>query len=273
MDFSKIRILVVLGVLFFSGLFFLSTSELAQGEKNNQKFTNSLNQTFVKIPAQTFIMGALEGDNDSESDESPAHSVTISRDFYLGTYPVTQEEFFTVMGYNPSHFVAPKQPVENLSYPEVMDFIERLNLREGTKKYRLPTEAEWEVAARGGSQGTYHFGNDPAQLSQYAWFAENSNLTTQPVGLKRPNPYGLYDMYGNVFEWLADYYDRFFYEYSPIIDPLGPKVGNLRSVRGCSYKEKAFFCRSSDRAGLADNVRISTQGFRLAISESSQPSN
>ncbi len=148
---------------------------------------------FCPIHAGTFRM---------ESNE-----VKLGQDFYLGKYPVTQQQWDTVMGNNPSSFRGGSLPVETVSWDDVQNFIQILNTKSGKNVYRLPTEAEWEYACRAGSTSVYYFGNDESQLGEYAWYDGNSGQTTHPVGQKKPNGWGLYDMYGNVWEWTDSWYD------------------------------------------------------------------
>jgi formylglycine-generating enzyme required for sulfatase activity len=163
---------------------------------------NSIGIDFVLIAAGEFLMGSESGD----SDEKPVHRVRISKNFYLGKYEVTQAQWHAVMGDNPSRFKGDTLPVEQVSWEDAQKFIERLNAQEGGTKYRLPTEVEWEYAARAGTTTAYSFGDNPRPLGEYAWFSENFGNTTHPVGQKQPNPWGLYDMHGNVWEWVQDWY-------------------------------------------------------------------
>ena len=164
---------------------------------------NSIGMEFVLIPAGTFQMGS----NDSSDDEKPVHTVRLSRSFYLGKYAVTQARWEAVMGHNPSRFKGDSnRPVEQVSWDDVQEFIRRLNTKESGARYRLPTEAEWEYAARAGSTTAYSFGDGVGQLGQYAWCDGNAGNTTHPVGQLQPNAWGLYDMYGNVGEWVQDRY-------------------------------------------------------------------
>ena len=165
-------------------------------------YTNSIGMEFMLIPAGTFMMGSEKG----YADEKPQHRVTISRPFYLGKYEVTQAQWEAVMGNNPSRFDGRNNPVEQVSWEDVRVFIARLNAHEGHTRYRLPTEAEWEYAARAGSTSAYSFGDDAARLGQYAWYGDNSGKTTHPVGQKLPNAWGLHDMHGNVWEWVQGWY-------------------------------------------------------------------
>jgi formylglycine-generating enzyme required for sulfatase activity len=184
----------------------------------------------VLIPAGSFRMGSADGDE----DEAPAHKVTINRPFYLGKYEVTQAQWEAVMGSNPSGFKGETNPVENVSWDDVQEFIKRLNEKEGTTGYRLPTEAEWEYAARAGTDTHYFFGNDEGELSKYAWYEDNSGEETHPAGQMQPNPWGLYDIYGNAWEWVEDWYEEGYYAESPGTDPKGQSSGSYRVLRGGS---------------------------------------
>ena len=175
-------------------------------------FTNSLGMQFKRIPAGEFDMGSTDGD----SDERPVHRVRISRDFYLGIHEVTQAEYRAVTGKSPSNFKGDDLPVEKVSWEEANEFCRLLTERERTAGglpsgmvYRLPTEAEWEYAARAGTTTKYCFGDDESGLGEYAWYGGNSGSTTHPVGQKRPNAWGLYDMHGNVWEWCQDWYGAY----------------------------------------------------------------
>src|SRR5262249_24141391 len=162
-----------------------------------------LDMPFFRTPGGEFLMGSADG----YGDERPVHTVRISQPFYLGQYAVTQGQWQAVMGSNPSQFTGdPNRPVETVSWEDVQEFIRRLHAREGGATYRLPTEAEWEYAARAGSTTAYGFGDDPRQLSEYAWYSENAGRQTHPVGQLKPNAWGLYDMHGNVWEWVQDWY-------------------------------------------------------------------
>jgi formylglycine-generating enzyme required for sulfatase activity len=226
--------------------------------------TNSIGMEFVLIPAGSFVMGSASGYN----EEIPEHPVTISRPFYLGKYEVTQAQWEAVMGENsPSRHKGPANPVENVSWEEVREFIEKLNKKEGTARYRLPTEAEWEYAARAGTDTPYFFGNDKKELSEYAWHGDNSRGRTHPAGEKRPNPWGLYDIYGNVWEWVEDWFDENFYADSPEADPRGPEEGSRRVFRGGGWEYSAEECRSATRGWLAPADRVPIIGFRLVFSK------
>jgi formylglycine-generating enzyme required for sulfatase activity len=241
----------------------LPLSAFAQTDKT---FTNSIGTEFILIPAGSFTMGADKNFEDAFDDETPQHRISISQSFYLGKYPVTQAEWVAVMGNNPSKFKGRSNPVEQVSWNDVQTFIQRLNAKEGTKKYRLPTEAEWEYAARGGTKSTYSFGDDAGQLGQYAWYDGNSGSQLHPVGQKKPNPWGLYDMYGNVMEWVNDWFDSNYYSRSPSTDPTGPSSGRTRVLRGGSWYFDAGLLRSAYRNHYSPDLRIECNGFRLALS-------
>jgi formylglycine-generating enzyme required for sulfatase activity len=192
--------------------------------------------------------------------------VTISKPFYLGKYEVTQEQWEAVMGNNPSEFEGRSNPVEQVSWNGAQVFIRRLNQREGHNRYRLPTEAEWEYAARAGTTSIYAFGDDTDILGQYAWFDDNSGGKTHPVGQKRSNGWGLYDMHGNVWEWVHDWYSDEYSSGRPSSDPRGPTSGTRRVVRGGSWNSWARSCRSAGRASGTPGYCGVSVGFRLAFS-------
>jgi formylglycine-generating enzyme required for sulfatase activity len=220
--------------------------------------TNSLGMQFALIPAGEFQMGSVNGFD----DERPVHTVRISKLFYLGIHEVTQGQWEAVMGNNPSQFKGDaNRPVETVSWELVQKFIDKLNTREGGTQYRLPTEAEWEYAARAGSTTAYSFGDDISQLGKYAWFAGNANNTTHPVGKLQPNAWGLYDMHGNVWEWVQDWYGT--YTAEPVTDPQGPTSGSYRVFRGGSWCRDAGTCRSACRGHNAPGSRHGLLGFRL----------
>jgi formylglycine-generating enzyme required for sulfatase activity len=211
----------------------------------------------VSVEGGTFIMGCTTGN--CKDDEKPGHQVTLSS-FYIGKYPITQAEWETVMGNNPARFKAERRPVERVSWNDIEHFLELLNAQTGGN-YRLPTEAEWEYAARGGkySQSFKYSGSDV--LDRVAWFDQNSDNTSHEVGLKEPNELGLYDMSGNVWEWCSDWYGA--YKGDSQIDPQGPEDGSERVLRGGSWYRDAQFCRVLTRAKQRPEVRIVNIGFRL----------
>lgn len=239
----------------------LSVAESSSSPVLAPTFRNSLGMDFVLIPAGEFHMGFDDGDE----DEKPVHLVRITKPFYLGKYQVTQGQWQAVMGDNPSHFKGdPNRPVERVSWEDTQEFLRRLSKKEGGKPYRLPTEAEWEYAARAGSTGAYCFGNDVSQLERYAWHSANAEGTTHPVGLLKPNVWGLHDVHGNVWEWVSDWYDETYYQQSPTDDPQGPEQGSARSVRGGSWLYHPRYARASRRYGSGPGSRAVTYGLRCA---------
>jgi formylglycine-generating enzyme required for sulfatase activity len=222
---------------------------------------NSVGMEFVLIPAAEFTMGA-----DDSPSLRPSHRVTISQPFYLGKYEVTQAQWVAIMGKNPSRFTGdPHLPVENVSWNEVQEFIRQLNTREGATRYRLPTEAEWEHAASAGVMTTHTFGNDAAQLGQYAWYDENADKRTHAVGQLKPNTWGLYDTLGNVWEWCQDWYGD--YPQRAAVDPQGTPQGAFRVYRGCGWHRGAstLYCQVASRHGARPSFRHPALGFRLLL--------
>jgi formylglycine-generating enzyme required for sulfatase activity len=212
---------------------------------------------FVLIPSGTFKMGSDTGDQ----DERPVHQVTISKAFYMGKYEVTQGQWQAVMGSNPSASPGDaNRPVDQVSWNEAQTFISKLNAVEGVQLYRLPTEAEWEYAARAGSTTIYSFGNDPKQLGEYAWHRSNAQRHSHPVGQKRPNAWGLYDTLGNVWEWVQDWDGK--YPVGPVTDPKGPDTGTYRMRRGCGWNNEANVCRVANRYSVI-GYRDDFLGFRV----------
>jgi len=223
--------------------------------------TNSIKMQLKLIPAGKFRMG----------EES--HEVTLTRPYYMGVYEVTQEQYELVMRENPSHFKGPQNPVENISWDDAVTFCLTLSAlpeeKSAGRVYRLPTEAEWEYACRAGTTKAYSFGDNESELEQYAWFDRNSNNSTYPVGQKKANPWGLYDMHGNVREWCRDLYDV--YPSGAITDPQGPSQGSSRMYRGGSLDSWAAYCRSAYRFTDGPSHWGYHLGVRLALSPSIEP--
>ncbi len=200
--------------------------------------------------------------------EKPQHRVRITKPFYLGKYLVTQEQWQAVMGNNPSEFKGPKNPVERVSWDDCQKFLEKLNAKIGTQrgKFVLPTEAQWEYACRAGSTTRYCFGDDESGLGEYAWYYANSEKKTHPVGEKKPNAWGLYDMHGNVQESCQDWYDDGYYAKSPTDDPTGPAMDTDHVLRGGSWRRPASDCRSASRDLDVRGYHVSdlNLGFRVS---------
>jgi formylglycine-generating enzyme required for sulfatase activity len=213
---------------------------------------------FVLIPAGTFTMGSPLDEPERDIDESPQHQVTISRSFYMQTTEVTQGQWKSVMRNNPSYFknCGDTCPVEDVSWNDCQEYISKLNIMEGTGNYRLPTEAEWEYAARAGLQVARN-----GDLDRISWYNGNSGNRTHTVGTKSPNAWGLYDMLGNVWEWVQDWKGN--YPSSHVTDPTGPPSGSMRVNRGCSWDSNDMYCRSAYRISDTPNVRSKVLGFRI----------
>ena len=225
---------------------------------------NSIGMKLMFIPAGEFLMGS----NVSEFSQ-PIHRVKISKPFYIGIYPITQREWSFVMGSNPSGFKGDTLPVENVSWDDCQEFIKKLNAREGTSKYRLPTEAEWEYACRAGSTTKYCYGDDNGRLSDYAWYKANSNRKTHQVGEKMSNKWGLHDMHGNVWEGCQDnWHDN--YNGAPTDDrawePGSGKFVSMRVIRGGCFYDIFECCISARRSRDYQNTRHKALGFRLVKS-------
>ena len=213
----------------------------------------------VAIPAGSFTMGCTSPQHDCENDEKPVHQVSLSG-FHMNKYEVTQEEWFAVMGNYPSKFsVCSTCPVERVTYHDAQTFIKKLN-QQTSKNYRLPTEAEWEYAARGGENLKYAGSQD--DIDAVGWYARNENNKTNPVGQKSPNGYGLFDMAGNVWEWCHGWYGT--YPVDPQTDPQSYGEGPTRVLRGGSWGNEAEHARVSNRGPIGKDHKNDDCGFRLA---------
>lgn len=197
--------------------------------------------------------------------------VTISRDFWIGKYEVTQGEFASVLGRNPSHFTGdPNRPVEKITFQDASNYCATLTQQErqagrlpADYEYRLPSEAEWEYACRAGSTNHFSFGDDPGIADQYAWTAENSDATTHPVGLKRPNAWGLHDMHGNVWEWCSDWFEP--YPAAPLTDPVGPPSSKYKVFKGGGWNQDLPYARASSRFMMSPSNGIHFVGVRVLL--------
>jgi formylglycine-generating enzyme required for sulfatase activity len=261
-------------------------------------WTNSIGMKFVRIEPGEFDMGSTKDQIDQLmrlltmsphpewwTGEQPQHSVKITRPFLLGVHEVTQGQYQAVMGENPSRFKGSEYlPVEQVSWMDAVNFCNKVSEREGRKPYyriegnevaiaggngyRLPTEAEWEYACRAGTPAFYGFGDDAGAVGEYAWYIETSGKTTHPVGQKWPNPWGLYDMLGNVWEWCADGYDERYYDgyhgSSVATDPPGAPRASHRVNRGGAWECFFGFCRPAFRGKCAPGDRWNFLGFRVA---------
>jgi len=222
-----------------------------------------IDMVFVK--GGKFTMGCQLESGDCINDERPRHEVKVGS-YYIGKYPVTQKQWASVMGINPAHFEGDgweSLPIEQVSWNEAQEFIKRLNAMTG-KNYRLPTEAEWEYAALGGLSAKGEKFSGHRFLDDIAWYDYNSDGRTHPIGSKQPNELGLYDMSGNVWEWVNDRYDKNYYRDCPLNNPKGPKYGVERVYRGGSFNTEERYFRVSLRNYAKPEYRTIYMGFRLA---------
>ena len=207
-------------------------------------------------------MGCSPGDADCYAEEKPVHRVTITRPFEMSKFQLRQQDYEAVMNINPSNFKGPNLPVENVSWDDAQRFCEAVNGKGDGYRYRLPTEAEWEYAARAGDPSSRY-----GPLLQVAWFRDNSGGTTHPVGEKHPNAFGLYDTLGNVWEWVQDWYDPKYYRDSPMADPKGPNTDAAeggRVVRGGSFHDDGpWLTRVSLRQHFLEDYKHFDLGFRV----------
>ena len=264
---SRIVYIVILFVLVIT----MSASPLrgeVQGEGGTTVAPDAEGMVFVN--GGCFDRGDIFQDGDP--DEKPVHKVCVN-DFYIGMYEVTQRQWFQVMKTYPSSFVRCDEcPVENVSYLDVQEFIKKLN-RTSVKEYRLPTEAEWEYAARGGGQRHKWSGAvSENELNDYSWLKTNSDNKPHPVGQKEANGLGLYDMCGNIQEWVSDYYEGEYYRSSPTNNPKGPSTSQYRAARGGSFLNSSWGIRTTIRYRYTRDERGREFGFRLAASPAASPS-
>ena len=216
----------------------------------------------VYVEGGSFDMGATtEQGGDAWDDEKPVHRVTLS-DYYIGKCEVTQELWEAVMGSNPSHFKGAQNPVERVSWNDCQEFVSRLNSLTG-RTFRLPTDAEWEYAARGGNQSSHYKYSGSGNIGNVAWYDDNSGSSTHAVGTKSPNELGIYDMSGNVWEWCSDWYGG--YSAGAQTNPQGPSSGSGRVLRGGSWGYGARSCRVSSRSDNDPSYRNYDCGLRLAL--------
>jgi formylglycine-generating enzyme required for sulfatase activity len=237
-----------------------------------ETFTSPLTGAeFVLIPAGEFEMGPISKEKDDDRSKNKDNStskclsqkVTIKNSFYMGKSSVTQRQWKKIMGKNPSHFKSEDRPVEMVSWNEVQKFVKKLNEKELTDKYRLPSEAEWEYACRAGTQTKYYFGNEELKLNEYAWYAENSGSQTHPVARKKHNPWGLYDMHGNIWEWVQDNWHENYNGSPEDGSAWEDEDGSYRVSRGGSWYCSAILCRSTSRFKRNPENHINNLGFRL----------
>ena len=243
-----------------------------EGSPQTFSLPGGASMDFVWIAPGVFQMGSPDTEEGRVGNEGPVHEVEISKGFYMGRYEVTQGEWESVMGTTPwsgLDYVREdsSHPAVGISWDDVHAFIGRLNDAAGDSLYRLPTNAEWEYACRAGTSTRWSFGDDASQLTDYAWYGDNAwdvgERYGHAVGLKRPNPWGLYDMHGNVWEWVQDWYDGDYYNSSPRVDPPGPRYGSGRVFRGGGFDNIARLVRSAGRLACSPGFRFNYIGVRL----------
>ena len=236
--------------------------------KNNNNISipvkDGISIEMVRVEAGTFTMGATPEMENPLYEEKPAHQVTLTNDYYIGKYEVTQALWKAVMGNNPSNFKGDNLPVEQVSWDDCQEFLSKLNSITG-KTFRLPTEAEWEYAARGGNKSRGYQYSGSNNLSDVAWNINNSGSKTHAVGSKQANELGIYDMTGNVWEWCQDWYGK--YSSSSKTNPTGANRGSKRVARGGSWIFNLLACRSSYRGYGSPDNRLNYVGLRLVLSE------
>ena len=241
-----------------------TSSGSAPNVPGGMEVTNSIGMKLRLIPAGEFMMGSPGTESDRDDTETQ-HRVSITKPFYLGVTEVTQEQYQKVMGTNPSEFKGAQNPVETVNWVDAVEFCRKLSAMPAEKTaghvYRLPTEAEWEYACRAGTTTAYSFGDDASRLGDYGWFEGNSDSKTHPVGEKKPNGWGLYDMHGSVLEWCQDWPGA--YPSGSATDPTGATSGSVRVSRGGSWKLIARGCRSAYRDWNSPEFRGINLGFRV----------
>ena len=225
---------------------------------------NGVSFDMVLVEAGTFMMGATPEMENPLGNEKPVHQVTLTKDYYMGKTQVTQALWKAVMGTNPSLFKGNNKPVERVSWFDCQEFIAKLNTLTG-KKFRLPTEAEWEFAARGGNWSKHYQYSGSNNIDEVAWYIVSNGAVTYDVATKTPNELGLYDMSGKVWEWCNDLWG--YYNSSVQIDPVGSVRGSSRVLRGGSWRNDARSCRSSYRFDDDPDYRSYSNGLRLVLSE------
>ena len=230
----------------------------------------------VWVGRGSFLMGSPAAEPGRDQNEGPQHRVTISQGFYIGKYEITQAQWTSVMHAQPwagkSHVEEDSHhPAVYISWEDVQEFTRRLNRMAGAEVYRLPTAAEWEYACRAGTATPWSFGEDDSALQKYAWYADNTweegERYGHAVGTKLPNPWGLHDMHGNVWEWVQDWYSNETYSSSPEVDPKGPVKGFLRVGRGGAFGNYGHVLRSANRSGGDPTSRNAGTGARLVRQE------
>ena len=218
----------------------------------------------VRIPAGKFMMGSPKTEKERKDNEGPQRQVTISKAFYMGVTEVTQSQYESITGKTPSRFKGPRNPVEQVSWDDATAFCAALSKKTG-RTVRLPSEAQWEYACRAGTKTRFSFGDENKDLATCGWYKANSDGKSHPVGQKKPNAFGLYDMHGNVWEWCRDYYDEKFYANAKNVDPENPTESTARVLRGGSWGFSPLHCRAAYRGRFTPDNRRNSRGFRVVV--------
>lgn len=258
---SIVLIIAVVAVLAFAGgLAWMGMQQRGDQSSSTgaglELITNSIGMQFVKLPEGSFTMG------EDVPGRGPAREVRVGS-IYMATHEVTQQQWMAVMGNNPSQHKDPRRPVDQVTWLMVQSFLEELNRIEGTNQYRLPTEAEWEYAARAGTQTRYFFGDSPSGIRRFAWVDLNNG--TRPVGMKQPNPWGLFDVYGNVWEWVQECWHED-YSDAPATSRLrGGGDCTHRVLRGGGWNSTGEYAGSTVRGSYPVNGEDMNNGFRVVL--------
>lgn len=283
------------GFVFAAWIILGQAAETAAPANADREIVNAIDMKLVLIPAGEFLMGSPEGEFANRFGEQPQHRVRITKPFWLGRYEVTQAEYSQVMETNPSGFsdkgewkekvvgLDPRRfPVENVSWDDAVEFCRKLSAlpaeRSAGRVYRLPTEAEWEHACRAGTTGPFHFGDQLNGVQANCDGNDRYGTDTKGPFLRRPttvgsypaNPFGLFDMHGNILEWCHDWYDEDYYRKSPVEDPPGPEQGTTRVRRGGSWYSPGGLCRAATRHRVVPSYRSDDLGFRVAAAVAGQ---
>jgi len=255
-------VVLVLAVAVFAAVLprFLANETAAPAAGSSDTLRLKMGMEMVLVPGGEFSMGSPAS---SLPSEQPVRTVRVEP-FYLGRFEVTQAQWRAVMGDNPSTIKDPRRPVDQVTWEQAQEFVGRLNRLENTNKYRLPTEAEWEYAARAGVTTTYPSGDDAQDLEAFAWFGQQGNVGTRPVGQRRPNDFGLYDMLGNVWEWVQDCWNP---DYAGAPQDARPQLHgdcSVRVLRGGGWNSDAAYVRFAVRGTYVPDLNDPSNGLRLA---------
>jgi formylglycine-generating enzyme required for sulfatase activity len=230
-----------------------------------------LDMKMIWVPPGKFVMGSPKSEPGHRQEEEELHQVTISRGFWVGQFEVTQAQFETILGDNPSAFKDPQMPVHKVNWHEAMEFCEVLTEREKSVNrmpnkwsFNLPSEAQWEYACRADTTTVFHFGNEAEELPPYGWFADNSDGGPKTIGTKKPNAWGIHDLHGNMGEWCFDWYGKA-YPVDGSVDPITEKASAFKVFRGGTYTDIPERCRAAHRHRITPETRNPWIGFRVVL--------